>query len=166
MTIALIIIALAFIWLGYETEWLTVRLLVGSGQVDYPSSPYSFGRWLKEFDFHFANPFIGQPDYSQVPQPKLGFVFTALNCRNSWSDRYTIELSAGVENNKEPVLCGKKWLNKHWNDLVDYKPQIEISAYGVTHKMTLKSADTKLLRDIAKATMKVSRIEKKRYALA
>ena len=29
MIVSVIIIVLAFIWLGYETDWLTVRLPVG-----------------------------------------------------------------------------------------------------------------------------------------
>ena len=45
----LLLLILAFIWLGYETNWLTVNLLVGrEGYMQLPS-----GAWITETDYNY-----------------------------------------------------------------------------------------------------------------
>ena len=48
MIYSIIIITISFIWLGYETDWMRVRLLVGK---DLPQ--YGVGRTLKQWDEYY-----------------------------------------------------------------------------------------------------------------
>lgn len=136
----LIVVGLAFVWLGYETEWMTVRLPCGA--IPIRSAQYIV---------HYT---LGRSKWNG-------------NCRvggtvRNFDKTYDIFLSPGIDN----ILCSWEWLDEHCADLVDYQPLLEISAYGVTHKMHIKTPTTNLLKDISKATMKVSRTERKQWQLS
>lgn len=46
MIIPITILVAAFLWLGYETDWMRVRLMVG----DYPIPELEYVDWLSCFD--------------------------------------------------------------------------------------------------------------------
>jgi len=62
MLISLTIISLAFVWLGYETDWLRVRILIIRGQVmELPS-----GIIIGESDIAFLRDFFKPAKRAQV----------------------------------------------------------------------------------------------------
>lgn len=59
--------------------------------------------------------------------------------------------------NMQP-LCGLDWLENTMHVVPEYK--IQIKAYNVTHNIILKQADSRILKDIAIATLKPSKLER------
>ena len=55
-------------------------------------------------------------------------------------------------------LCGIDWLENTMHVVPEYKFQIK--AYNVVHNITLKQADSKILKDIAIATLKPNKSER------
>ncbi len=125
----LIWFAICLAWLGYETDWFRVRLPIGKS---VPlSSPLPIAVWLTTFAVyteHNVNLFIPRPDYSYVPACK----------------HYKIELSCGVK-----VMCGQKWLDKHYHDLDDYHPEVELY-FGNGYKQTFTLKKPELMGKIVK----------------
>ena len=124
MIATLIIIGLAFAWLGYETDWMRVRLVNGATQKPFPD------RWCDEF--HLSPKYF---DFTWVP---LEFSI-APHYRH-----YNIELSPGVT-----VMCGQKWLDKHYHDLDNYEPQVELY-FGNGYKQTFTLRKPELIKQIVK----------------
>ena len=123
MIATIIVIGLAFTWLGYETDWIRVRLLIGSSL-----SPLD--RWCNEFHLspkYFD--FVWVPlEFSAVPSYK----------------QYKIELSPGVT-----VMCGQKWLDKHYHDLDNYEPRVELY-FGNGYRQTFTLKKPELMKQIIK----------------
>lgn len=80
MLASLIILALAFIWLGYETQWLTVRLPVGKAtnktMLLLPAGKIMPAR----------NP-IDIPYYWKTPEDKEDHITLCVNCRLKCKDK-------------------------------------------------------------------------------
>ncbi len=129
LLMATIIIALA--WLGYETDWMRVRLLVGKTKPKY--ARYEVYGFLKN----------KRPNYTTTP------VYTGSNMPEGykWDGEpcYNIILSPGIKD----VLCGFNWLNKHCADLVDYHPIVEMNIGNVRYKMHILT--TGIIKDVMKA---------------
>ncbi len=91
--------------------------------------------------------------------------------RKSWADLKP--LADSIPNSQKPFwlkfpenmspLCGQEWLENTMHVVPDYK--IQIKAYNVTHTITLKQADSKILKDIAIATLKPSKLERAELTL-
>ena len=119
----IIIMSLAFIWLGYEADWMRVRLLIG---VDKTMA----GRWCDAF--HFKMSWF---DYTRIPlnlEPIARY------------GHYNIELSPGVG-----VMCGQKWLDKHYHDLDNYEPKVELY-FGNGYRQTFTLRKPELMLKIMK----------------
>ena len=145
MTALCIALSLLFTWLLYETQWLTVRLPQYVEVVEYPSCEIAYAKWLTEmavYSEHNVRCFIPRPDYSEK-RVYAGYVITH-NSDRCW-DKYTVQLSPGIEN----VLCDNKWLNKHWNDLKDYEPTIEL-ILGTGYKQTMTIRKDSILKQVIK----------------
>ena len=139
-----IIILLALAWLGYETDWLTVRLLYGAPTAE----PIDLrALWIDTFDEllaynykGFLSKIIGEATVTDMPP------FSRI--RITIAD-YAEELSIGVRHNHEPFLCGMKWLNKNLHSLDNYFPRVELYyGNGYSQKFTLK--DPRLMKQVIK----------------
>ena len=156
--ITLIIIGLAFIWLGYETDWMRVRLLVGISIKPFPNrwfDTFNLGKWA--VDSFTAR----EGEYSDNGHRQyLGYAIkqTLSNAKpHKYIDKYVVAVCPGIKD----VLCGKAWLDKHWNDLADYRPKVEMSIGGVRYNMTIKQPT--IIKDIMKAN-KLTKKQKLAYA--
>lgn len=86
--------------------------------------------------------------------------------RKAWSELRPVALS--IPNSQKPFwlkfpdnmtpLCGLDWIEDTMHVVPEYK--FEIKAYNVKHTITLKQADSKILKDIAVATLKPSKTER------
>lgn len=144
MIVLIVIIGLAFAWLGYETDWLRIRLLVGA----------------------IAKPkYARYKAYNKIGNKKPSWGDTKLHEGNNYPEGYTpngepeyiITLNPGINN----VLCGWGWLDKHCADLVDYHPNLYLETGGVRYNMKLKKPE--VLKDIMKAN-KLSKQQRLAYA--
>jgi len=138
--IALIGIALAFIWLLRETDYLRIRLPMGADIPPVPPKPaqyraYNSLRKKKHYEIE-----IHHGSNQEVPD----------------GPTYHIVLDPGVT---EP-LCGWDWLDKHVGDLVDYQPRVQMQLAGVRYDMTIKAPG--ILDQVMKAN-KLSKQERARY---
>ena len=121
----IITIGLALIWLGYETNWMTIRLPYGA---DIPPAIYTTWDMLKPY----------RPD-KQYP--------FWVRCPDAMSP-----------------LCGWDYINNARHIVPQYK--IEIAAFGVRNKITLKDGgNAKLLKDISTAALKATKAQKLAYAI-
>ena len=139
-----IIILLALAWLGYETDWLTVRLLYGAPTAE----PIDLrALWLDTF-----NPLIGYNYERLLSQPRGEATYTDMppfRLQQIDMRDYAAELSIGVRYNKEPYLCGIEWLRKHLHGLDTYFPRVELYyGNGYSQKFTLK--DPRLMKQVIK----------------
>ena len=151
----LVIIALAFTWLLFETDFMRVRLLVGE-DINY------FTRWLTEFrrfgikETNFEAPIT----YPTEPIKYTGYCInrTLKKSIHHYPEIYLIYLSPNCD-----ALISRQWLDKHWNDLADYKPEVEMTIGGVRYKMLIKAPEiiTKFMK-----VNKLSKQERARYAVA
>jgi hypothetical protein len=138
MIATLIIITLAFIWLLYETNFLTVQL--PTGKIKEPKyARYKVYQVLKNRKPKFSDTVIYSgdnypEDYSPNGEPE-----------------YQVIVSPGVDN----VLCGFDWLNEHCADMVDYQPDVSMHIGGVRYSMKIK--EPAVIKDI----MKVNKLTKK-----
>lgn len=150
----IVLIILEFAWLGYETKWLTIRLPKGASNKEPLSCPWLAGVWFNEFKFYRPDcntiffPIVY--DYGEPPA-KTGFVFQTQYNRhpNARHDCWVIELSVGILDSGNGLLCGKDWLNKHWADLNDYHPKVEL-CFGNGYKQTFTLKKPELIRQIVK----------------
>ena len=55
-------------------------------------------------------------------------------------------------------LCGQDWLENTMHVVPQYK--IQIKAWNVTHNITLKQADSRILKELAIATLKPNKLER------
>ena len=143
--IALIITGLAFVWLGYETDWMRVRLRAGELKVKRAGyrvySTLSKRKCLGTAIHKGGN--IEWQKYTDVPV--------------NGDKVYDIVVSAGLDN----VLCGFDWLDRHCADLVDYEPKVEMLMGGVRYNMTIKQPA--IIKDIMRVN-KLTRKQKLAYA--
>lgn len=121
MILALLIITTAFIWLGHETDWLTVRLLVGIDKP--PIIPCTQGQIRLLRNRFFNN----------------GFKRSIKN----WGSYIALGIA-------DP-LCGWEYIRDYGELQQEYK--MEVMAYGVTNRITLKNPGTVLLKDIARSML-------------
>ncbi len=157
MITALIVILLALYWLMLETNWLRIRLAIGATFPLGASCPIPIAVWLSTFDEdayheHNVNLFIPKPVYYSEPESKTGYVLLNSNAQKAvnYNDRYTyvVCLSPGVE----LPLVSRNWLNEHWNDLVDYKPWVELKI-GDGYKQTFTLKKPELMKKIVAVNM-------------
>ena len=123
--IALIgMLILAFAWLGYETDWMRVRLPIGIGA---PLNGHKFKSWeeLKPW---------GNVNFKSYPM---------------WLTH---------PDNMVP-LCGLGWLENTMHIIPEYK--VEVKAYGVMNKVTLKEPDSRLLKELATSILKPTRDQRR-----
>jgi len=143
--IALIIIGLGFIWLGYETDWMRVRLLVGAEAIiteqKYARYEVFNNLGIKQRKPSYSNRFIHKG--GNVPE---GYKWNGEPC-------YQIILSPGIGK----VLCGYAWLDEHCADLVDYEPRVEMNICGIRYDMHIKSIG--IIKEVMEAN-KLSKAEK------
>jgi len=147
MIIVIAVLVTAFSWLLKETDWLRVRLLAGKEVVliDYRRV------WIDTFHrqgFFRLEEALTAHVYPSFPkEKKVGYTFyNCLKPKGKPSDLvFEVTLSPGVKD----VLCGTKWLDKHWNDLVDYVPAVQMNIGGVRYDMTIKT--TEIIPAIMKA---------------
>jgi hypothetical protein len=168
MIVSIIIIISALIWLGIESDWLMVNLVINSNQENHKFCIWYPGLWIKTFKEYMPNnnylpncfsynihQFIAEPDYSEKTKYE-GYVFqTKENRYKGYRHFHIIELGAGLYNNIiqgfEPVICGIKWLDKHWNDLADFEPQIELlSGNGYKQTMTFRTNEDSIIKQAIK----------------
>lgn len=138
----LIIIGLAFIRLGYETDWMRVRLLVGphAPVIEQPNP-----QWLEQFNIRKER-FIAPLDYSSSPNAKKGYIVyqTFINRTSDARHKYLIQLSPNTNS-----LVSKQWLDEHWNDLADYHPTVELY-FGNGYRQTFTLKKPELIKQIIK----------------
>lgn len=147
MIATIIIIGLAFTWLGYETNWMRVRLLAG-GLVKPTPIPVTLKQWqtvfrpyrsLKELDF------IAPMVYSHKPVKHTGYcVYRTSVKQHTYPEIYSIYLSPNTD-----ALVSRQWLDKHWADLEDYHPTVELY-FGNGYKQTFTLRKPKLMKQIIK----------------
>lgn len=123
-----LILILAFMWLGYETDWMTVRLPRGLAKLPAQTIEYEYRTW-------------------QQLDPRNGHKLTK---------QYPFWLR--FPEHMAP-LCGWDYLENTPHIIPQYK--IEIKAHGVTNKVTLKEADSKLLKDLATSILKPTKEQRK-----
>ena len=149
MIATILILLLAFGWLGYETDWMRVRLPIG--QPDYGK------RWIDMFVplVGLRTLEYGLSEHEHIASWRnnpIGCVIRqSLNARAKINGHYEVIVSTGVQE----VLCTKKWVEKHWNDLADYQPKVEMVIGGVRYNMTIKQPA--IIKDI----MRVNHLTKK-----
>lgn len=119
-----IVIGLAFTWLAYETNWMRVRLLTGVV--------------LKPFLDRWCNEFHVSPNYFDFTWVPLELTITPQY------KHYNIELSPGVT-----VMCGQKWLDKHYHDLDNYEPRVELY-FGNGYRQNFTLRKPQLMKSIIK----------------
>lgn len=131
MIATIIIVGLAFIWLGYETSWLTVRLPRGPAQ-NQPKVNIT-RLWFKTFGFYhpYRNKgfFPCEQPYTRDSMP--------------YHKPYALELSSGVYD----TLCGAQWLEEHWHDLDNYQSKVELY-FGNGYKQTFTLKKPELIGKI------------------
>ena len=135
MILTILTIALALIWLGKETDWLRVRLLIGK---DKP----------KVFAQYRAFNSLKKKKYYEVE------VHAGSNADEPQGTMYTVVLDPGIT---DPI-CGWDWLDKHVADLVDYTPRVELQLAGIKYDMTIKPAGIE--QGIMDKVMKVNKLSK------
>lgn len=125
----MVLIALEFAWLGYETKWLTIRLYKGKA-TPAPQLPKTAA-----YHIHYT---LGRSHFS----PTKCYEMPNWN----YSDAlYHIFLSPGLND----VLCGWEWLNEHCADLVNYHPKVEL-CFGNGYKQTFTLKKPELIKQIVK----------------
>jgi hypothetical protein len=145
----IIILALAFYWLLIETDYLRVNLL--AQPVDYRKL------WLETFDEYYHNLeglLTDKHEYNEdyIHYTPHGYtIVQSLKNKAKSNGTYQILLSPCVED----TLCGKDWLDKHWNDLADYKPEIYLAIGDIKYNMTVRNPE------IIKDVMRVNRLSRK-----
>jgi len=146
----IIILLGALYWLLRETDYLRVRLLVGE--------PIDLGKlWIDTFVplVGLRTLKYGLSEHEHIASWRdnpVGYVIRqSLNGKARTNGHYEILVSPCVED----VLCGKKWVDKHWNDLADYKPEVFMAIGGVRYNMTIKKPE------IIKDVMRVNHLSKK-----
>lgn len=104
--------------------------------------------WLKEFRYYGIkeSSFIPAPTVSTIPITHTGYcVFRTAKKQFHFPELYVIYLSPNTD-----TLVSRQWLDKHWADLEDYKPEVYLSwGIGYTQTFTLKQPE--LLRKIIEA---------------
>ncbi len=137
----------AFTWLGYETNWLTVRL--PHGEAKPKQAGYRFYSTLSKGKYHVkADHKGGNIEWSTYGDMPL-----------NGHKVYDIIVSPGIS----VVLCGWDWLDQHCADMVDYQPKVELMTGGVHYKMTIKARN--ILNEVMKAN-KLTKKDKLRYTIA
>jgi len=137
MILALLVIALAFTWLLYETDFLRVRLPVGKVKPKY--AKYEVYNMLRKRKVYWNETVLYKGGNLPVDHSPDG------------EPCYQIILNPGIKN----VLCGWDWLNEHCADMVDYQPKVEMAIGGVRYNMTIKQPA--IIKDI----MRVNKLTKK-----
>jgi len=93
--------------------------------------------------------FIAPNDWSQEPVHRDGYIIysTFINRASDakYLNKHLVQLSPGVKN----VLSGKAWLDKHWADLEDYHPTVELY-FGNGYKQTFTLKKPELMKQIIK----------------
>lgn len=155
MLLSIILVSLAFTWLLYETNYLTIRLALYGSLPDFPE------RWFKTFDlcqreidsFDKTDIPLSNPDYEPIEH--IGYViYETLSNRVKYNhNQYQIGMSPSVE-----PMCGKDWLEENWDNLADYKPEIFMNIGNVKYDMLIKKPD--VIKDIMRAN-KLSKQERK-----
>lgn len=146
----IILVMLEFACLGYATKWFTIRLYKGKAQrqKEIPLARL----WWKTFEFYhpYRNPKFFPPKELPTYIPEITG-FRIVNARpKGWHERgltglYTVYLNPGIRE----VLCGADWLDKHWADLKDYTPKVELD-YGNGYHQTFTLKKPKLIKEIIK----------------
>ena len=138
----LIWILILFLWLGYETDWFTIRLESYGYQLAN-KRPKHFA------DYEAHNSFKKSvKNYWNIP-----ILHSGGNCDASQVSEvtYHIVLDPGIN---EP-LCGWDWLDKHCADLVGFEHKVQLAIAGVRYDMTIKAPS------ILNEVMKVNKLSKK-----
>ncbi|KKM07041.1 hypothetical protein LCGC14_1737950 [marine sediment metagenome] len=135
---------IAFGWLGYETDWLTVNITYG-----YAAEP-KYAKWEV---YHMLK--NRQPNWRAKPAYEGSNL--PVDYKPNGEPCYRIILSPGIKN----VLCGFAWLNKHCADMVDYQPEVSMNIGGVRYSMTIK--EPAIIKDVMRAN-KLTRSQRLSYA--
>ena len=131
MIVTIFIVSLALSWLGYETKWLAVRLLVG--ELAKPKyARYKAYNSLTKRKFYDGRALHEGNNYPEGYSP-------------NGEPEYMIILNPGIDG----ILCGWDWLNEHCAGMVDYQPKIEMNMGGVRYNMTIKQPA--IIKDVMKA---------------
>ena len=137
MLATLIIIWLSLVWLGYETDWMRVRLPSGVAIKPKYARYVAYNKLRGTQTWRDTTIHSGgnlPADYSPNGEPE-----------------YTIILSPGIKD----ILCGWRWLDEHCADMVDYQPQVFMTVGNIRYTMTIKQPS--IIKDI----MRVNRLTKK-----
>ena len=128
-----VIFCLSFLWLAYETDWLTIRLVYDT--TPKPRARYRVYQSLTKRMGYGDGIHEGQnyKDGNNEPRYSQGDI------------DYKVFLSPGVDD----VLCGFDWLDKHFDSMVNYQPQVEMNIGNVHYQMTIKKPE--LIKDIMRA---------------
>ena len=131
MITTIILLALAFGWLLWETDYLRVQLYIGKLTPKY--ARYKVYNKLSNRKPTYGDTLLYEgdnypADYSPNGEPE-----------------YYILLSPGVKG----VLCGYDWLNEHCANMVDYKPQVFMTIGNIRYNMTINKPS--VIKDIMKA---------------
>ena len=129
---ALLVIALGFIWLGIETDWLTVRLPVGA-----------------------------------IPKVKpIDFDVTELAERIGWVHKSKDYHYKGFAIDWMMPICGWQWLAEHEHDLDNWQPTIEVKAFGINHRLTIKNPADKRMKQVYRSIFKAPKALRLEYKQA
>lgn len=135
----IVIMTLAFIWLGYESDWMTIRLYKGKATI----KKVPLARlWFQTFHWFkpYKNTNFFPKEYPSFKRDMINYriIPSSILKGHKWDDTYNIYVSPGIRD----VLCGTDWLDEHWNDLKDYAPQVELYfGNGYRQTFTLKKPE-------------------------
>jgi hypothetical protein len=155
MLATIIIVCSAFYWLLVETDYLRVNL--NSASIDYRQT------WLDTFTDYgiyysaYGYTDIAPCDHDIEPHKPQGYsIREALKGVARVNGTYEIIVSPNSD-----VICGRDWLDAHWNDLKDYKPEVYLKLGGIRYNMTIRQPA--IIKDVMKVN-KLTRQQKLAYA--
>ncbi len=135
MIATIVIVSLAYLWLLIESDWLTIRLS---------------GAWYEvgaSCPWHL-------PDEYVTEDMRMELI-------HSWPMDKVLKERFLMGN--ESPLCGWGYAWQYRNVQLDI--HMEVKAWGVTNTVTLKQADSKLLRELAASMLKPNHEQRKELTI-
>lgn len=135
---SLLLLLLAFYWLGHETKWLTVRLLVGK-YIDYHkavSVATLYDNWIHDTFQKRISWQVVQNIYCHGSPRTLPFWY-----------KYSVPHSFSEFTATMQPLCGWEWLENTMH--VVPETTLAVTYKGVTHTMTIKNPC--IIKDVVEA---------------
>jgi hypothetical protein len=159
MLLSLTFILIAFIWLGIESHWFTIRLLQYSRHkptllLPAPKPILMLSAPHKLVSYKVYNKYGNTKSLKDATLLYEGGNVPEYYYENHVKN-YQVVFNPGVT---EP-LCGFDWLNKHCNAMFDYEPDIEMNLADVRYHIKVKSQE--IISEVMKVN-KLGKVEKAR----